>query len=117
MIDLALRKRGARSVISQKKELSAMPCINSVEEFESALKNGPFAWPGGYPLYFVTADCDAVSFDAVKENAELCKGESLIPAQTQRTGGLWRSKSIGRMRSLSALTRTRKSPPPTLRID
>lgn len=50
-----------------------MPYINSVAEFEKALEEGAFAWPGGYPLYFVTADCDALSFDAVKENAELCK--------------------------------------------
>lgn len=30
------------------------------------MRNGPYAWPGGYPLYFVTADGEALSFKAAR---------------------------------------------------
>lgn len=30
--------------------------INSISEFRTAVRNGPYAWPGGYPLYFVCDD-------------------------------------------------------------
>jgi len=39
-----------------------MPHINTVQEFGAALKQGPYAWPGGYPLYFVTSDGGSLSF-------------------------------------------------------
>lgn len=39
------------------------------EQFDAALKSGAFAWPGGYPLYFVMGDGEAVSFKAAEENA------------------------------------------------
>jgi hypothetical protein len=35
-------------------------------ELKQALRAGPFAWPGGYPLYFLAADGSALSFDAVR---------------------------------------------------
>lgn len=28
----------------------------------------PYAWPGGYPRYFITSDGAALSIDAVREN-------------------------------------------------
>jgi hypothetical protein len=31
----------------------------------------PFAWPGGYPRYFVCADGEALSFEEAKANEEL----------------------------------------------
>ena len=42
--------------------------INTISDFRRAMRNGPYAWPGGYPLYFVTQDCAALSFKAAKEN-------------------------------------------------
>ncbi len=36
-------------------------------EFQAALESGPYAWPGGYPLYFATLDGAALSFAAAKE--------------------------------------------------
>jgi hypothetical protein len=30
--------------------------IETVEDLRKVLKEGPYAWPGGYPLYYVTAD-------------------------------------------------------------
>jgi hypothetical protein len=40
----------------------------STLDLKNALRSGPFAWPGGYPLFFVTSDGAALSFDAVREN-------------------------------------------------
>jgi hypothetical protein len=31
----------------------------------------PYAWPGGYPRYFITNDGEALSFAAAKENQPL----------------------------------------------
>ena len=45
-----------------------MPLIKTVAEFRQALENGPYAWPGGYPLYFICADGEALSFDAAQGN-------------------------------------------------
>jgi hypothetical protein len=42
--------------------------INSISDFRKAMRNGPYAWPGGYPLYFVMADGEALSFRAAKDN-------------------------------------------------
>lgn len=36
--------------------------INSICDFRKAMRTGPYAWPGGYPLYFVLSDGEALSF-------------------------------------------------------
>lgn len=41
----------------------------TVEEFDEALKE-PYAWPGGYPRYFITSDGEALSYEAAREEAE-----------------------------------------------
>ena len=41
--------------------------INTVSDFRKAIRAGAYAWPGGYPVYFITADGAALSFDAAKE--------------------------------------------------
>lgn len=40
----------------------------TVANLKNVLTNGPYAWPGGYPLYFIAADGEALSFKAVQEN-------------------------------------------------
>jgi hypothetical protein len=30
--------------------------ISSISDFRAAVRNGPYAWPGGYPVYFVCDD-------------------------------------------------------------
>jgi hypothetical protein len=40
--------------------------IKSISDFRKAMRIGPYAWPGGYPLYFITSDGAALSFDAAK---------------------------------------------------
>lgn len=41
--------------------------INSVRQLKETLRAGPTAWPGGYPLYFITADSEPLSFASVRE--------------------------------------------------
>lgn len=43
--------------------------IRHVFDFNKALADGPYAWPGGYPRYFITADGGALSFFAANEQA------------------------------------------------
>ena len=44
-----------------------MATIETVAQFLEALDAGPYAWPGGYPVYFITHDGAALSFEAVRE--------------------------------------------------
>ena len=44
----------------------------TIEQFTKDL-NEPYAWPGGYPRYFITNDGEALSFNAAKENQSLIK--------------------------------------------
>lgn len=41
--------------------------IKTVADLDEALERGPYAWPGGYPCYFITSDGGALSFDTVKK--------------------------------------------------
>lgn len=41
--------------------------IKTISDFRRAVRNGPYAWPGGYPLYFVTSDGGALSFKTAKQ--------------------------------------------------
>lgn len=41
--------------------------------FNKALADGPYAWPGGYPLYFLASDGEAISFAAAEQNAPLIR--------------------------------------------
>ena len=42
----------------------------TLDQFNSALESGPYAWLGGYPLFFVMADGAALSFKAAETMAE-----------------------------------------------
>ena len=37
-----------------------------LSEIKTALRNGQYAWPGGYQMYFVTSDGEALSFETVR---------------------------------------------------
>lgn len=41
--------------------------INSIGDFRKAVRHGPYAWPGGYPLYFLMSDGEAMAFRAAKK--------------------------------------------------
>lgn len=45
--------------------------INNVKELKNAIRQGPYAWPGGYPVYYITSDGTAISYDAVKAEYRL----------------------------------------------
>ena len=40
--------------------------INSISDFRRAVRNGPYAWPGGYPLFWLMSDGEACAFDVAK---------------------------------------------------
>jgi hypothetical protein len=40
--------------------------IRSISDFRRAVRNGPYAWPGGYPLYWLMADGEACAFKVAK---------------------------------------------------
>lgn len=42
--------------------------INKSKTLKEHIRHGKYAWPGGYPIYFLTDDGTALSYDAVKEN-------------------------------------------------
>ena len=42
--------------------------INMGADLRATLRHGPYAWPGGYTLYFYTSDGAALSFDTVRNN-------------------------------------------------
>lgn len=44
--------------------------IKSVAELKKALKEGPYVWPGGYPIFFITRDGAALAFKTVEGNEE-----------------------------------------------
>lgn len=43
--------------------------IESISDFRKAIRNGPYAWPGGYPLYFLMADGETLSFNAARDKS------------------------------------------------
>lgn len=64
--------------------------IDTVADLDEILEQGPYAWPGGYPLYFVTADGAALSFETVRDEydevAEAITGDE--------TSGGWRVVAV-----------------------
>ena len=52
-------------------------------DLDTCLRAGPYVWPGGYPLYFVTRDGGTLSFAAVQDNL------ALVLAGTRDGSGDW----------------------------
>lgn len=42
--------------------------INNTKELKQALRDGPYAWPGGYNTYFIADDGEALCHTCVKDN-------------------------------------------------
>ena len=53
----------------------------TTKEFKQALRDGEWAWPGGYPKYFLMSDGEPLSFRAAKEEFGLIVG-AIIDART-----------------------------------
>ena len=45
------------------------PTIKTGKDFRETIRAGAYTWPGGYPLFFITSDGAALSFESAKENA------------------------------------------------
>lgn len=41
--------------------------IDSVSDFRRAIKQGPYAWPGGYECFFVANDGEAICYACAKK--------------------------------------------------
>ena len=64
--------------------------IETISDFRTAIRNGPYAWPGGYPLYFITADGSVLSFEAAKsERRAILEAIYNNPGQYTYTDGEW----------------------------
>jgi hypothetical protein len=61
----------------------------TISDFRRAMRNGAFAWPGGYPLYFVTSDGEALSFDAAKSERR-----AILEAIRDRSNDGWRIVAV-----------------------
>ena len=61
--------------------------ITTPAELKATLRHGEHIWPGGYPLYFVMTDGEAMSFAAVRKNLR-----EIIAAfdDVELQGGGWR---------------------------
>jgi hypothetical protein len=63
--------------------------INSISDFRRAVRNGPYAWPGGYPLFFITSDGEALSFEAVRE-----RRREILEALRDKDNSGWRVVAV-----------------------
>lgn len=65
--------------------------IRSVADLKATLRAGAYAWPGGYPLYFVCDDGGSLSFRTVRQEYRL-----VADAIRRRDGsGGWRVIACG----------------------
>jgi hypothetical protein len=58
--------------------------IETVEDLKKAVRNGAYAWPGGYPCYFIAADGEALSFEAICDNIRQVMRETKHPEALQQ---------------------------------
>ena len=63
--------------------------IDTISDFRAAMRRGQYAWPGGYPCYFITSDGAALSFKAAKE----CRRE-ILQAIADRDRSGWRVVAV-----------------------
>ncbi|NQV21854.1 MAG: hypothetical protein HQ511_10615 [Rhodospirillales bacterium] len=59
--------------------------IKTTSDLKATLRAGAWAWPGGYPLYFITNDGGALSFKTVREELPL-----ILSAIQDNDSGGWR---------------------------
>jgi hypothetical protein len=64
--------------------------IGNTQQLKAAIRHGPYAWPGGYPLFFIANDGEALCFDCVRENLR-----EVLSAITQGINDGWKIVSVG----------------------
>ena len=58
--------------------------IKTLAQVKNALRNGAYAWPGGYPQFFVTSDGASLSFEAVRDNFRAVCADMLHPTRNDQ---------------------------------
>jgi len=61
----------------------------SVSDFRREMRYGKWAWPGGYPRYFIMSDGDTLSFEAAKANIK-----QIVQAISNHDGSGWRIVAV-----------------------
>lgn len=59
--------------------------IKTAAQLKATLRAGECAWPGGYPLYFITSDGGALAFATVRDNLR-----AVLDSIKTRAGDGWR---------------------------
>lgn len=59
--------------------------IKRASQFKATVRAGKYAWPGGYPLYFICDDGEAVCFDCAKKEAH-----NVLSALNDKRSDGWR---------------------------
>ena len=64
--------------------------ISTLEDYRKAVRQGPYAWPGGYPLYWITADGGVLSWKVGAEEER----RNVIDAITNEHADDWRIVAV-----------------------
>ena len=59
--------------------------IRTISEFRSAVRNGPYAWPGGYPVFFLCDDGAALCCKCAKKERR-----SILSSIADKVNDGWR---------------------------
>ena len=60
--------------------------ISNLSQFRAAMRQGKYAWPGGYECFFVTSDGVAICFDCARKERR-----SIIDSVANRINDGWRA--------------------------
>lgn len=63
--------------------------ISTISDFRRAVRNGPYAWPGGYPLYWLMSDGETCAFDVAKSERR-----AMLEALRDRDSSGWRPVAL-----------------------
>lgn len=63
--------------------------VKTISDFRRAYRAGPYAWPGGYPTFWITSDGEALSWAAVK-----AERRQILGAIHDRDNSGWRVVAV-----------------------
>jgi hypothetical protein len=63
--------------------------IKNISDFRRAVRVGPYAWPGGYPLFWLMSDGCACRFDVAKTERR-----NMLEALAEQSGNGWRPVAL-----------------------
>lgn len=68
--------------------------IRSISDFRRAVRNGPYAWPGGYPCYWIMSDGAACAFSVAKDERRNMLEAIADYQQDKRESSGWRPVAL-----------------------